>query len=179
MTTSVEMVYQLCRGKSEHEACTFVGMCVTYKQHEDVESLQVNLKGKGSSHFRCFSNTEPTTPNKEDQVKNIGLLALKAKVCGLEGTARKLSSKINESSGMQRWLLRHHKQQLGRFTREHLVAYGLLRGIPYSKIEPKCLTGPNVETIAKIIHEHVAPWERQQRWSADSVQSLLKNGGGA
>lgn len=103
------------------------------------------------------------------------LLTLKSKVCGLEQMSRKFRKRIAKTSGMKRWSLRFRKSLLGVHTREHLIAYGLLRNTPYQKIEGKCAQGnePSVQRIVEIIHSHVPTYERS-KWSQKTIESLLK-----
>ncbi len=102
------------------------------------------------------------------------LLALKSKVCGFEQTSRKFRKMIAKSKGDRRWQLRYRKMCLGEYTREHLIAYGLLRGVPYSRIEGKCgdKNEPNVKTIHAIVQAHV-PWNEKQKWTEAHVSGLL------
>ena len=105
------------------------------------------------------------------------LLVLKSKVCGLEHSSHKFRRRIAKSKGDRKWKLQFRKAVLGSFTREHLIAYGLLRGVPYEKIEGKCATGnePNVFRVSDIIRAHVPSYEQKQ-WSTERVTDLLKRG---
>jgi hypothetical protein len=108
---------------------------------------------------------------------NTELLVLKSKLCGLELTSRKFSRQIIKSKGDRRWNLRFRKSALGVHTREHLIAYGLLRNIPYERIEAKCQQGnqPRAGRIAEIIRAHV-PYHEQAKWTQLHVEKLLKRG---
>jgi hypothetical protein len=103
------------------------------------------------------------------------LLALKAKLCGFELASRKLRRRISNVKGMKRWSLQFRKSALGSWTREHLIAYGVLRGLAYAKIEPKCdeRNKPNIDRIVSIIHAHTSSWERK-KWTRDHVAKLLE-----
>lgn len=105
------------------------------------------------------------------------LLVLKSALCGLERTSRKFCKRIARLKGDRRWALRFRKLALGAYTREHLIAYGLLRNVPYERIETKCAKGnePNVANITAIIKLH-APYYEREKWTNDRVSELLKRG---
>jgi hypothetical protein len=102
------------------------------------------------------------------------LLALKAKVCGFEHTSRVLRKRITKNVGVRRGALRLRKRHLGEYTREHLIAYGLLRNIPYKQIEGKCAPNnlPNVQRVLDIILAHVQ-WNEKAKWNRVLVEKLL------
>lgn len=105
------------------------------------------------------------------------LLVLKSKLCGLEHTSRKFRRRIAKSAGDKRWALRFRKMCLGAYTREHLIAYGLLREVPYEKMEAHCAKGnePNAKAVLEIIQSHLPLYERG-KWSLDQViQKLQRN----
>ena len=107
---------------------------------------------------------------------NFKLLALKAKLCGFESVSRTLRKRVSTSVGMKRHLLRQEKLYFGKFyTREHLIAYGLLRGISYRKIERTCgkHNRPNIAYIHQIIQEH-GTWEECRKFTIEHVKELLK-----
>ena len=105
---------------------------------------------------------------------NASFRALRAKIRGFHMEATKLSKHISRAKGDRRTALRLTKHELGNFTREHLIAYGLLRGIAYSTIEPYCRKGnvPNAKRILEIIHSHLPAYERS-KWSEDNIKKLL------
>lgn len=102
------------------------------------------------------------------------LLALKAKVCGFEHTSRGLRKRIIKNKGARRGTLRLRKRHLGEYTREHLIAYGLLRSMPYKQIEGKCAPNnlPNSQRVLDIILAHV-PWNEKVKWNRVVVEKLL------
>lgn len=63
---------------------------------------------------------------------------------------------------------------LGRYNRNHLIAYGLLRGVPYEKIE-RCAEQnvPNASTVFEIMKTH-GSWELLSKWSLETVSVALK-----
>lgn len=111
------------------------------------------------------------------------LLVLKSKVCGLERTSAKFRKRIAKLAGEKRSLIRLRKQALGVHTREHLIAYGLLRDVPYDKIESKCAKGnePNIDKVLAIVQAHLPTWPAAERakWTRAKVESLLQHGAAA
>ncbi len=109
---------------------------------------------------------------------NTVLLALKSKICGFEHTSRKFRSRIAKSEGAKRWQLQFRKHELGAYTREHLIAYGLIRKTPYEKIEAKCdeRNPPRIDRILEIIHAHV-PYLDRGKWTKVTLEKLLERSG--
>lgn len=66
---------------------------------------------------------------------HIGLQILRAKVRGFHVTGTTLQSRISKAKGAKKSKLWELKHRLGNQARYHLVAYGLLRGVPYDRIE--------------------------------------------
>lgn len=64
-----------------------------------------------------------------------GLQILRAKVRGFHVTGTTLQSRISKATGAKKSRLWELKHRLGNQARYHLVAYGLLRGVPYDRIE--------------------------------------------
>lgn len=52
--------------------------------------------------------------------------------------SREIRKTINASSGLARWAAWQDKRAYGRDTRHLLLAYGMVRGLPYLACEPKC-----------------------------------------
>lgn len=101
------------------------------------------------------------------------LRVLKAKIRGLEAEGRSIRAQINRSSGSRKdqlWLL---KRELGYYTRHHLIAYGLLRGVPYESIEPRTATVyMNFVLVHEIITDSVQLWHKKD-WTVERVYKLL------
>lgn len=57
--------------------------------------------------------------------------------------------------------------------RAALLAYGLLREIPYERMEGKCEVPPPAHLVLKHIHEALDP-ELKAEWSQDRVCALLQ-----
>lgn len=104
-------------------------------------------------------------------MKNIELEVLRAKLCGLQLAGVKLNKLIMSSKGDVRARLRNEKRLLGQFTRYHKVAYGLICGTPYEKIE-KCGKHNRLSParLRKILTDH----NLSELWSIDQIQAILQ-----
>lgn len=100
---------------------------------------------------------------------NIKLEVLRAKMCGFQLAGLKLQKRLSKASGKKRQDLRNQKRLIGTHTRYHKVAYGILRGIPYEKIE-KCAKQNRLDQsrLLQVLLEH-----GYQGW-ADHLQALLQ-----
>lgn len=107
-------------------------------------------------------------------MKEIRLQVLKAKIRGFEAEAMSLRKQINRLTGEKRCPVWERKRALGTYTREHLVAYGLLRRIPYQKIEQKVgKENPlDLDAVLEVIHVHVYRFERQ-KWTKERLSELV------
>ena len=56
--------------------------------------------------------------------------------------------------------------------RHYNIAYGLLKGTDYKRIEYKCNIAPNPETVYNIIKEHI-PYSEFKDWTIEKVKVLL------
>ena len=118
---------------------------------------------------------------KSYKKKSVGLISLRAKIKGFEATAKQILKEANKNSGQAKSNLKGLKGSLGYITREHLIAYALIRKIPYSKVENKNLENnqPNAEKILKIIEEHDfyaqldEGTNRWRKWTIDDVKKRL------
>lgn len=110
-------------------------------------------------------------------MKNTKLLALKAKVCGFQHVGQRLRSRITRTNGDVRHALWNRKRDLGDHARVHLIAYGLLRNVPYERIEGRCAkeNKPNPAAVQSVIHAHVYPWQKSE-WPIERVAGLLGQG---
>lgn len=83
----------------------------------------------------------------------LNILALKAKICGLQDLSKAIHSSLQSKSGIERMLEREVKRNLSSTIRSHLIAYALMRGKPYSSTERKCKESnkPNAQEILNII----------------------------
>lgn len=75
---------------------------------------------------------------------------LKIKVKSLVDEAKTIRKEANKVNGMVKWNLKHHNTSVVRpHTRTNLLAYGILIGTPYHKMEKKCLEAPNWTWVKK------------------------------
>jgi hypothetical protein len=107
-------------------------------------------------------------------MKNIYLRVLRAKIRGLQATGVSIHNRIRKTSGKRRDSLWQEKRRIGTFNREHLIAYGLLRGIPYERIE-HCsnVNRPSPARIHELMLAHMPPWEAK-KLTVEAVQALLE-----
>jgi hypothetical protein len=64
---------------------------------------------------------------------------------------------------------------LGSRARHAMIAYGILRGVPYAKIERKCRENnkPNPKMIQKHIFFVISAWEEKD-WSIEKISEMIK-----
>jgi hypothetical protein len=114
---------------------------------------------------------------------HIGLQILRAKVRGFHVTGATLQSRISKATGAKKNRLWELKHRLGNQARYHLVAYGLLRGVPYHQIE-RCSANNklNPEKLLEIMVAHAGPVEATsdgrtfmiwQTFDLEKVKALL------
>ena len=105
-----------------------------------------------------------------------GLQVLRAKLRGFHAAGSTLSSRISTSHKERKSRLWNQKRSLGVHCRYHLVAYGLLRGVPYHQIE-RCAPTNRLDPkrLLAIIEEH-NQWTPERgfvRYDVDAVTKLL------
>lgn len=105
---------------------------------------------------------------------SIGLQVLRAKLRGFHAAGSTISFRISQSEKERKNKLWDVKRQLGTHCRHHLVAYGLLRGVPYHQIE-RCAPSNklNPQVILDIMLAH-ADWQQRRGLDLAKVQSLLE-----
>ena len=75
---------------------------------------------------------------------------LRIKVKSLVDEAKTIRQEASKVSGMVKWNLNHHRTTVvRRHTRHNLLAYGILMGTPYYKMEKKCYEAPDFSWIKK------------------------------
>lgn len=115
---------------------------------------------------------------KKYENKTSGMISLKAKIRGFELVSKAIRNEALKKSGSIRSDLKLKKRHLGSDCRHHLIAYALLRGIEFKRLERRCHDGNDVshEKILKIIEEH-SPFGRfdnkYRRWTAADVTAKL------
>lgn len=104
----------------------------------------------------------------------IKLIIVKAYIKGLASEGQRTRKFINRSVKEQRDSFWHMKRQIGTEARNYLLAYGLLRNIPYSSMEKKCRVNnkPNVEAIMNIIHAVLGHYYARE-WTHNKIKALL------
>lgn len=110
-------------------------------------------------------------------MKNTRLLSLKANICGHQHVGHQLRNRISHLSGARRHEMRLYKRDFGELTRAHLIAYGLMRGVPYERIENRCGKNnlPPATRVYEIIRIHCM-LGMSKDWSLERVESLLERG---
>ena len=107
---------------------------------------------------------------------HIGLQTLRAKIRGFHVAGSTIASRISKAEREKKNRLWDLKRELGVHARHHLIAYGLLRGIPYEKIE-RCASNnrPNPQVILGIVQAHNAwvPGKVHQKYDLPAVERLL------
>jgi len=107
----------------------------------------------------------------------IGLQVLKAKIRGFQASGSTISSRITKSEKDRKNRLWNQKRALGVHCRAHLVAYGLLRGVPYHQIE-KCAQNnklnPQVVLDIMTVHNGWDPKRGYIKYDLETVTGLLE-----
>lgn len=104
----------------------------------------------------------------------IGLQVLRAKIRGFQSAGETIHKRIFGSKGPKRDRLWCEKRLLGNYNREHLIAYGLLRGVPYERIEKCAKTNkPNVQRVFELIQAH-GDGKAKREFTLDLVKTLLE-----
>lgn len=101
------------------------------------------------------------------------LQVLRGKIRGLQAEGITIHNQIRKSKGLKRHELWLRKRLLGKVCREHLIAYALLRGVPYLSVE-KCgeFNRPKFLKIFALIQDH-ASWHEKRDLTQDKVRELL------
>ncbi len=103
----------------------------------------------------------------------IGLQLLRAKIRGLQLEGASIHCRIRKARGPKRDALWREKRRLGCYSREHLIAYGLLRGISYERIE-RCAkeNRPNVASVLALMKDHGA-WLLDPGFTLKDVEAMM------
>jgi hypothetical protein len=82
---------------------------------------------------------------------NERLIHLRIKIKSLAAEAAIIRNESNKTKGMTKWGLNHHRTSVVRYhSRHNLLAYGLLRQVPYQEMEIKCDEAPDFKIISDI-----------------------------
>lgn len=107
---------------------------------------------------------------------HIGLQVLRAKIRGFQAAGSTIASRITKSQKERKSRLWDAKRRLGLHCRHHLIAYGLLRGIPYDQIE-RCAPNnkPNARTVLDIVvaHNQWTPERGLVKYDLPAIEALL------
>jgi hypothetical protein len=99
---------------------------------------------------------------------------IKEELKSRQAESQDIRKRIHAASGMDRWELWQEKRRYGSETRDLLLAYGFLRGMPYRVIEAKTDSGPSCTLIQRCLAAHgheVAP-EAIKTWlSTEALQA--------
>jgi len=99
---------------------------------------------------------------------------LKIKVRSLADESRSIRREANKTSGMAKWRLNHHRTTVVReHTRYNLLAYGILRGIPYRVMERRCHEAPDFSKVATIAKRFGASEEMITSWTEEAKSCLV------
>lgn len=95
---------------------------------------------------------------------------IKAELKQREAESRAIRKQIHESSGMERWGFWADKRRYGSDTRDLLLGYAFLRGVPYRVCEAKTLpnSGPYATCIQRCLQA------RGQAVDAKVIESWLE-----
>jgi hypothetical protein len=110
---------------------------------------------------------------------HIGLQVLRVKLRGFQVTGSTITSRIRKSEKERKNRLWNEKRRLGVHCRYHLVAYGLLRGVPYDQIE-RCAPSNKLDPkrLLDVILAHNG-WDNKRGYVAydlEKVKALLTGG---
>ena len=111
----------------------------------------------------------------------IGLQVLKAKIRGFLASGSTIASRITKSEKDRKHRLWNEKRALGTHCRAHLVAYGLLRGVPYGQIEQPSSNNklsPQVVLEIMTLHNGWDPKRGYIKYDLATVEQLLAGGVG-
>jgi len=105
----------------------------------------------------------------------LGLQILRAKIKGFQSSGEAFQRQISKNKGVKRQNLWHEKRLLGSHGREHLIAYGLLRGVPYERIE-KCSKNnkPVAERVLQLMLAHCDDYQMKKNLTLTNILELIK-----
>ena len=96
------------------------------------------------------------------------------KIKGLSLESRKIRSRIDKSKKIEyKVRLITLKNDIGKYSRHHLLAYAFLRGKLYISVEKKCQVKPNPELIFEIVHSSIHSFQKRI-FTIDTINSWLK-----
>lgn len=100
---------------------------------------------------------------------------LRIKIKSLADEARTIRAEAKKVSGMVKWELNHHRTSVVRpHARLSLLAYGLLRGVPYRAIEHSCYELPNWEKIRNLASRFGGEEVAIDAWISEAKEHALR-----
>jgi hypothetical protein len=106
---------------------------------------------------------------------NERIIHLRVKIKNLADEARTIREEAKKVSGMAKWRLNDHRTGVVRpHARHNLLAYGLLRGIPYEVIEKKCREAPDFATVTRHARQFGATDEDSALWVEEAKAYLAQ-----
>ena len=97
---------------------------------------------------------------------------LKSEIKAVADEGRACRQKINASKGLERDHWWNEKRAVGDGARGLLIAYGLLRGMPYERMERHCREEPSGRAIHALCVKYGG-----EEWTPDRVKELLRRSG--
>jgi hypothetical protein len=88
-----------------------------------------------------------------------------------QAASRRLGKEIRRATGLARHALRLEKRSYGDTTRSILLAYAMLRGVPYETVERRVVRAPSASAIADVVCQHEVKEdavEEVKRWLKSS-----------
>lgn len=108
---------------------------------------------------------------------NERLIHLRIKIKSLAAEATIIRNEARKVKGMVKWGLNNHRTEtLRNYARHNLLAYGLLKKIPYSTIEQKCEKVPNFKMILEIAKRFGASDADAIAWLSEAKIYLKSQG---
>jgi len=101
---------------------------------------------------------------------------LKIKIKSLADEAKSIRKEARKTSGMTKWNLNHHRTEVVRpHARHNLLAYGLIRKVPYAAIEQYTVKPPEWSKIEKLARRFGADTNDITNWIFEA-KSYVKHG---
>lgn len=101
----------------------------------------------------------------------MSIVYLKVKLKSLAAESKIIRKEENKRSGTLRLGLQEHRRGIVREEARHThIAYGFLKGMPYTKIEQKPKSEPNWDRVAKMILKY-GPYTQ---WGEPSPQQFAE-----
>lgn len=109
------------------------------------------------------------------------LLCLKGSFLGRETASQMMRKDANATSGMEKWKINQKRRRVGSYTRYFYLAYGMLREVPYRKIEQKTHSGnePEIsriqEALQEVMYDNLSIEDVEVLWNREKIKEWLGN----